>query len=72
MSYSGDVQLMEYEVTARREIEKGVFIAKVEINVCGKSLRLCEKEVGDVSCVLWDVALVLAKNLESRFNDTQD
>ena len=69
MSYSGDVQLMEYEVTARREIEKGVFIAKVEINSCGKSLRLCEKEVGDVSCVIWDATLVLATYLEARCRD---
>jgi hypothetical protein len=43
----------------------GVFIRKFEINSCGKSLTLCQKEVGDVSCVIWDAALVLAKYLEA-------
>jgi hypothetical protein len=38
-----------------------VFIRKFEINCCGKSLMLCQKEVGDVSCVVWDAALVMAK-----------
>jgi hypothetical protein len=37
------------------------FIRKFEINSCDKSLTLCQKEVGDVSCVVWDAALVLAK-----------
>ena len=30
---------------------------------------MCRKEVGDVSCVVWDAALVLAKYLEARCND---
>jgi hypothetical protein len=33
---------------------------------------LCQKEVGDVSCVIWDAALVLAKYLEARYNDMQE
>jgi len=51
---------------------EGVFIGKFEINSCGKSLTLCQREVGDVSCVVWDAALVLAKYLEARSNDMQD
>jgi hypothetical protein len=39
----------------------GVFIRKFEINSCGKLLTLCQKEVGNVSCVVWDAALVTAK-----------
>jgi len=31
-------------------MEEGVFIRKCEINSFGKSLTLCQKEVGDVSC----------------------
>jgi len=40
--------------------------------MCGKSLTLCQKEVGHVSCVVWDAALVLAKYLEARCNDMRD
>jgi hypothetical protein len=46
----------------------GVFIRKFEINSCGKSLTLCQKKV-DVSCVVWDATLVVAKYLEARCND---
>ena len=53
-------------------MEEGVFIRKFEINSCGKSVTLCQKEVGDVSCVIWDAALVLATYLEARRNDMQD
>jgi len=48
---------------------EGVFKRKSEINSFGKSLTLCQKEVGDVSCVIWDAALVLAKYLEARCRD---
>jgi hypothetical protein len=54
------------------KIEESVFIRKFEINSCGKSVTLCQKEVGSVSFVVWDAALVLAKHLESRYNDMQD
>jgi len=40
----------------------GIFIRKFEINSFGKSLTLCQKNV-DVSCVVWDAALVVAKYL---------
>ena len=33
---------------------------------------MCQKEVGDVSCVVWDAALEVAKYLEARCNDMQD
>jgi hypothetical protein len=68
----GDVQLKEFEVRARVKMKDGVFIKRFEINSCGKSLTLCQKEVGDVSCVVWDAALILAKYLETRCNDMQD
>ena len=53
-------------------MEEGVFIRKFELNSCGKSLTLCQKEVGHVSCVVLDAALVLAKYLETRCNDMQN
>jgi len=68
----GGVQLQEFEVRARVKMEEVVFIRKFEINSCGKSVTLCEKEVGDVCCVIRDAALVLAKYLEARCNDMQD
>jgi hypothetical protein len=55
-----DVQLQEFEVRARVKMEC-VFKRKFEISSFGKSLTLCQKEVGDVSCVIWGAALVLAK-----------
>jgi hypothetical protein len=48
---------------------EGVFKSKFEINSFGKSLTLSQKEVGDVSCVIWDATLVLATYLEARCND---
>ena len=51
---------------------EGVFIRKFELNSCGKSLTLCQKVAGHLSCVVWDSALVLAKYLEARCNDMQD
>jgi len=51
---------------------EGVFIRKFELNSCGKSLTLCQKEVGHVSCVVCDAALVLAKYLEAKCNDMKD
>ena len=68
----GGVQLQEFEVRARVKMEEGVFIRKFEINICGKSVTLCQKEVGDASCVIWDATLVLAKYLEARCNDVQE
>jgi hypothetical protein len=63
------VQLQEFEFRARVKMEEVVFKRKVEINSFGKSLTLCQKEVGDVSCVLLDATLVLATYLEARCND---
>ena len=68
----GDVQLKEFEVTAQVKMEESVFIRRFKINSYGKSLMLCQKEVGDVSCDVWDAVLILAKYLEARCNDMQD
>lgn len=37
------------------------------------TLKFCQQEYGDVNCVVWDAALVLAKYLETLYikqNDT--
>jgi hypothetical protein len=47
-----------------------VFKRKFEVNSFGKSLTLCQKEVGDISSVIWNAALVPTKyNLEARCRD---
>ena len=51
--------LKQFEVRVQVEMEESVFIRRFEINSCGKSLALCQKKVGDVSCVIWDAALVV-------------
>jgi hypothetical protein len=53
-------------------MDEGFFTRNFDLNSCGKSLTLCQKEVGDVSCVVWDAALVLSKYLEARCNKMQD
>jgi hypothetical protein len=68
----GDVHLQEFEVRVRGNMQEGVFVRKFEINSCGKSLTLCQKEVRDVSCEVWDATLILSKYLETRCNDMQD
>jgi hypothetical protein len=52
-------------------MEEGVFISKFQISSFGKSLTLCNKKLGDVSCVC-DAALVLEKYLEAKCNDMQN
>lgn len=39
-------------------------IRVVEIEVCSKALSLHQALVGDVSCVVWDAAIVLSKYLQ--------
>ncbi|XP_034945900.1 protein-lysine methyltransferase METTL21D-like [Chelonus insularis] len=41
-----------------------IFTRTLEIESCGKTLTLYQKNVGDVNCVVWDAALVLAKYLD--------
>lgn len=36
------------------------------------TLKFCQYEYGDVNCVVWDAALVLAKYLETLFIQTND
>ncbi|KAK3922859.1 Protein-lysine methyltransferase METTL21D [Frankliniella fusca] len=44
----------------------GVFTREFELEQSGKILRLDQRELGDVSCVIWDASLVLARYLEKR------
>ena len=54
-----------HDVMAAEETESGssVFVRVVE---CGeRSLRIGQRYVGDVGCVVWDAALVLCRFLEN-------
>lgn len=53
-------------------MDEVLFTRKFDLNSCGRSLTLYQKEVGDVSCVVWDAALVLAKYMEAKCNKMQD
>lgn len=44
--------------------ENDVFTREFELESRGVTLTLYQKEVGDVSCVVWDASLVLAKYLD--------
>nr|CAD7195599.1 unnamed protein product [Timema douglasi] len=41
-----------------------VFMREIQIDSCKNSLKIVQKLVGDVSCVVWDAAIVLANFLE--------
>lgn len=36
------------------------------------TLKFCQREYGDVNCVVWDAALVLAKYLEILFEQNSE
>ncbi|XP_014218219.1 protein-lysine methyltransferase METTL21D-like [Copidosoma floridanum] len=40
------------------------FVREVELESCGVTLKFVQKNVGNVSCVIWDAAIVLAKYLD--------
>lgn len=44
----------------------GIFTREVEIESLKTSLKFYQKEIGDVSCVIWDASLVLAHYIERR------
>lgn len=42
------------------------YVREYELENDAGSLYLTQKEIGDVNCVVWDAALVLAKYLEKK------
>lgn len=42
----------------------GIYKRAVQIESLNKTLYIFQKESGDVSCVVWDAALVLSKYLD--------
>ncbi|XP_015122417.1 protein-lysine methyltransferase METTL21D [Diachasma alloeum] len=50
-------------------MESDVFTRIFDVETEKKTLTLYQYKVGDVSCVVWDAALVLAKYLDHQCND---
>ncbi|XP_001604308.2 protein-lysine methyltransferase METTL21D [Nasonia vitripennis] len=44
--------------------DKDIFIRNLTLDSCDTCLTFLQKKIGDVSCVIWDAALVLAKYLD--------
>ncbi|XP_074101790.1 protein N-lysine methyltransferase METTL21D-like [Cotesia typhae] len=53
------------------ELDKNIFTRCLELESQNKELTLYQQEIGDVNCVVWDAAIVLAKYLDhlSSLND---
>lgn len=47
----------------------GTFTREVELDSLGLTLKIRQHFVGDVSCVVWDASIVLAKYLEKLHSD---
>ncbi|XP_033224513.1 LOW QUALITY PROTEIN: protein-lysine methyltransferase METTL21D-like [Belonocnema kinseyi] len=45
-------------------LNNDVFTRELELESCNKLLTLYQQTIGDVSCVVWDAAIVLAKYLD--------
>ncbi|XP_039300433.1 protein-lysine methyltransferase METTL21D-like [Nilaparvata lugens] len=50
-------------------MSEGTFTREVELNSLGLTLKLRQHFVGDVSCVVWDASIVLAKYLERLYSE---
>lgn len=44
--------------------DDNVFLRELHLETCDSTLMFIQKKVGDVSCVVWDAAIVLAKYLD--------
>ncbi|XP_028854388.1 protein N-lysine methyltransferase METTL21D [Denticeps clupeoides] len=55
----------------QQDVEDRYFVREIEKND-GRVLRLNQCSKGDVGCVVWDAAIVLAKYLETQFFNPQD
>ncbi|XP_063976035.1 protein N-lysine methyltransferase METTL21D-like [Diachasmimorpha longicaudata] len=50
-------------------MENGIFTRLFDVEKKERTLTIYQQQVGDVSCVVWDAALVLAKYLDHKCND---
>ncbi|XP_051161370.1 protein N-lysine methyltransferase METTL21D-like [Leptopilina boulardi] len=50
-------------------MDNDIFIRELELETCKKTLSLCQEKIGDVNCVVWDAAIVLAKFIDFTCRD---
>lgn len=48
-------------------MDKNAYVRHFELDSIDVTLKFCQQEYGDVNCVVWDAAIVLAKYLEILF-----
>lgn len=48
-------------------MEANAYFRHFDLESIDVTLKFCQHEYGDVNCVVWDAALVLAKYLEKLF-----
>ncbi|KAJ8674864.1 hypothetical protein QAD02_010650 [Eretmocerus hayati] len=53
------------------DLTDNVFTRNLELESCKASLTFVQKEIGDVSCVVWDAAIALAKYLDFSNSETK-
>lgn len=51
---------------------KNAYFRHFDLESVNVTLKFCQHEYGDVNCVVWDAALVLAKYLETIFLQKND
>ena len=49
--------------------DNDLFTRELELESCNKTLTLYQQKVGDVNCVVWDAAIVLAMYLDVTCSD---
>lgn len=50
-------------------MDNNVFIRELELESCKETLSLYQEKIGDVNCVVWDAAIVLAKFIDHSCRD---
>jgi predicted nicotinamide N-methyase len=48
-----------------------IFLREVKLDKVNKTLLFYQNSVGNVSCVVWDAALVLTKYIEKRVSENE-
>lgn len=51
------------------DFKNNIFVMEFDIEITSDTLKLHQKFEGDVGCVVWDAAIVLAKYLEVLYKD---
>jgi predicted nicotinamide N-methyase len=53
-------------------MDKNIYFRNFDLESINVTLKFCQQEYGDVNCVVWDAALVLAKYLEVLYMENNE